>query len=148
MLGGRVAEEQELAEPSTGAQNDLERATEIARQMVTRFGMSERMGPLTFGKASALRFLDASTEERNFSERTAQAIDEEVRRIIDEQNERARSIMARRRLSLVAISDELLIKETLERDEIDEVVQAAEEEHEVDDAPSTRRYGRISRAAL
>jgi cell division protease FtsH len=149
MLGGRVAEEQELAEPSTGAQNDLERATEIARQMVTRFGMSERMGPLTFGKSSALRFLDATTEERNFSERTAQAIDEEVRRIIDEQNERARSIMRRRRTALVAISEKLLVKETLERDEIDEVVHEAEEELDVDDVPSTTRFARSpSRAGV
>src|SRR5690606_598642 len=131
MLGRRVAEEQELAEPSTGAQHDLERATEDARQMVTRFGMSERLGPLTFGKAAALRFLDAATEERNYSERTAQAIDEEVRRVIDEQNERARSIMRRRRTALAAIAEELLVKETLERDEIDEIVTKAEEEIEV-----------------
>jgi cell division protease FtsH len=138
----RVAEEQELSEPSTGAQNDLERATEIARQMVTRFGMSDRMGPLTFGRASALRFLDATTEERNFSERTAQGIDEEVRRIVDEQNARARGIMRRRRAALVALAADLLVKETLEREAIDAIVHDAEEEVDVDDAPSTLRYPR------
>jgi cell division protease FtsH len=142
MLGGRVAEEQELSEPSTGAHNDLERATEIARQMVTRFGMSDRMGPLTFGRASALRFLDATTEERNFSERTAQGIDEEVRRIVDEQNARARGIMRRRRAALVALAADLLVKETLEREAIDAIVHDAEEEVDVDDAPSTLRYPR------
>ena len=113
--------------------------------MVTRFGMSDRMGPLTFGKASALRFLDASTEERNFSERTAQAIDEEVRRIVDEQNGRARAIMHRRRLALGALAEELLVKETLERDHIDEIVHEAEEEVDVDDSPTTLRYPRGQR---
>jgi cell division protease FtsH len=141
MLGGRVAEEQELGEPSTGAQNDLERATEIVRQMVTRFGMSERLGPLTFGKSSALRFLDATTEERNYSELTAQAIDQEVRRVVEEQNERARSIMRRRRSLLVALARELLVKETLEREEIDAIVAKAEEDASLEDeeAPSTSR---------
>jgi cell division protease FtsH len=140
MLGGRVAEEQELAEPSTGAVNDLERASEIARQMVTRFGMSERMGPLAFGKASTLRFLDATSEERNYSERTAQAIDEEVRRVVDEQHERARRVLRRRRAALVAISDKLLAKETLERDEIDATVDEAEAAaEEAEDTPSSVR---------
>ena len=122
MLGGRAAEEQELAEPSTGAQNDLERASEIARQMVTRLGMSERLGPLAFGKTQSLRFIDAATEERNYSERTAEAIDDAVRSLIDEQASRAERILQRRRAALVAIAEALLVKETLERDEIDRLV--------------------------
>jgi cell division protease FtsH len=146
MLGGRVAEEQELAEPSTGAQNDLERASEIARQMVTRFGMSERLGPLAFGKASSLRFLDATAEERNYSERTAQAIDEEVRRVVDEQHERARRVLRRRRAALVSISNELLSKETLEREEIDEIVAAAESLVEDDEGPRSA-FGPRSRGS-
>jgi cell division protease FtsH len=126
MLGGRLAEEQELGEASTGAQNDLERASEMARLMVTRFGMSERLGPLAFGNAAAMRFLDGMTEERNYSERTAQAIDEEVRRIIDEQHDRARRALKKRRIALLRIARELLEKETLERPEIDALVADAE----------------------
>jgi cell division protease FtsH len=126
MLGGRLAEEQELGESSTGAQNDLERASEIARMMVTRFGMSEKLGPLAFGKAVAMRFLDGMSEERNYSERTAQTIDEEVRRLVDQQHDRARRVLKKRRAALVRIARELLDKETLERNEIEALVAEIE----------------------
>lgn len=127
MLGGRVAEELELGEPSTGAQNDLERASETARQMVCRFGMSEKMGPLAFGKTSAMRFIEgASAEERNFSERTAEAIDDEVRRVVDEQHDRARAILRRRQSALRGIAELLLAKETISREELDAVVAESE----------------------
>lgn len=126
MMGGRVAEELELGEVSTGAQNDLERASETARQMVSRFGMSEKLGPLAFGRTGTMRFFETGAEERNFSERTAEAIDEEVRRVVDEQHERARQILKRRRDVLLGIAESLLAKETLTRDELDAIVVEAE----------------------
>jgi len=99
MLGGRAAEELTFhGEISTGASNDLERASELARQMVTRFGMSERLGNLTYGKPLAGRFLQSpfTAEERNYSERTAELIDEEVHRLMDESYDMSRSILLRR----------------------------------------------------
>jgi cell division protease FtsH len=116
MLGGRVAEEIALSTISTGAQNDLERATETARQMVCRFGMSERLGPVTFGRPMGARFLDSPVllgEERNFSEETAKAIDEEVRRIVETERDRARAVLREKRHQLEAIVAELLERETL-----------------------------------
>lgn len=129
MLGGRVAEELWCRDVSTGAQNDLERATEMARQMVCRLGMSERLGPMTFGRSPTARFLDAPVplgEERNFSDETARLIDAEVRRVIDEQHARARDTLRRRRRALAAIAERLVIDETLDRPEIDRIVAAAE----------------------
>jgi cell division protease FtsH len=146
MLGGRVAEMLVLGEASTGAQNDLERASETARAMMCRFGMSERLGPLTFGRATTLRFLGDTTEERNYSEETARAIDGEVRRLIDEENERARNVLSKRRAVLQGISDALLVKETLERDELDAIVAHADDEIEEDD-PSWRARSRSPRPA-
>jgi cell division protease FtsH len=147
MLGGRMAEMLLLGEPSTGAQNDLERASETVRAMACRFGMSDRLGPLTFGRATTLRFLGDSTEERNYSEETARAIDAEVRRIIEEENARARTVLSKRRRVLRAIADALLVKETLEREELDEIVTRAEEESDDEDGPSFRDRARSPRQA-
>jgi len=127
MMGGRVAEEIELGEVSTGASNDLDRASETARQMVCHFGMSERLGPLAFGKTMpGMRLFDAGTEERNFSERTAETIDDEVRLVVDAQHERARSILKRRRAVLQSIAEALLTQETLSREELDSIVAQTE----------------------
>ncbi len=120
LMGGRTAEEVVFNDVSTGAQNDLERASELARQMVCRFGMSS-LGPQTFGRAGGSTFV--SFEERNFSEATAQAIDEEVHRIIDVAHQRAREVLTVKRTTLDAIATELLSKETLERDALDAVVR-------------------------
>jgi cell division protease FtsH len=125
MLGGRAAEEQCCDDISTGAQNDLERATETARQMVCRFGMSEALGPLTYGRPAGMRFLDTPVtmgEERNFSEETARAIDAEVRAIIDAEHKRARAILMERRAVLDAIAGRLLEVETLERTDLEAMV--------------------------
>jgi len=127
MLGGRAAEEIIFnGEISTGASNDLERASELARQMVTRFGMSERLGHLTFGKPLAGRFLQSplTGEERNYSERTAEVIDEEVRRLIDESHETSRTILLNRHAQLERIARELILKETLDRSALDELRHA------------------------
>jgi cell division protease FtsH len=125
MLGGRVAEEIIYeGVVSTGATNDLERASELTRQMVTRFGMSERLGKLTYGRPLAARFLPSSfnAEERNYSERTAEQIDEDARRIVDESYERVKTILTNRRAELERIADALIAKETLTREEIDQLL--------------------------
>ena len=123
MMGGRAAEELCCGDLSTGAANDLERATETARQMVSRFGMSASLGPVTFGRTSALRFMPGAVgEERNFSEETARAIDAEVRSILEEQYARARRILERRREALEAIAKRLLDVETLDRPQLEALV--------------------------
>src|SRR5574341_850891 len=95
LLGGRVAEELVYGEISTGAHNDLERATELARLMVTRYGMSDRLGPLTFGDGASAGFLKGSglSQEREYSDETARAIDGETRVIIDKIYDRVRSLI-------------------------------------------------------
>ncbi|MCK6546603.1 ATP-dependent zinc metalloprotease FtsH [Myxococcota bacterium] len=128
MLGGRAAEELETGEVSTGAQNDLERATETARQMVTRFGMSESLGVQTFGRpASNMRYLDGPLglgDEKNFSDETARAIDAEVRTIMETEHTRARQILARRKVLLDELAARLMRDETLEKADLDAIVAA------------------------
>jgi cell division protease FtsH len=100
---------------TTGAANDLEQVTELARRMVTEFGMSEALGPLQYGKKHGPIFLARElNEERNYSEDVAQLIDSEVRQIVDNSYEQAREIVARRRPGLDALSDALLEFETLD----------------------------------
>lgn len=128
MLGGRVAEQVALGEISTGAQNDLERATETARQMVCRFGMSENLGPVTFGQPTAARFLDTpflTGDKRNYSEETARAIDAEVRAIVDHQQMRARAILEARRALLLAMVERLLAVETLDHADLEALMKDA-----------------------
>ena len=125
MLGGRAAEEITFhGEISTGASNDLERASELARQMVTRFGMSERLGNLTYGKPMSGRFLQSpfTAEERNYSDRTAELIDDEVQRLISEAYELSRSILTSRHAQLERIAQALIQKETLDRVELDQLL--------------------------
>ena len=127
MLGGRAAEEITFdGEISTGASNDLERASELARQMVTRFGMSEKMGHITFGKPLAGRFLQSpfAGEERNYSDKTAEEIDVEVHKLIDESFERSRNILRTRHADLERIAVELIQKETLDRAALDELLRS------------------------
>jgi cell division protease FtsH len=128
MLGGRAAEEIILDDISTGASNDLERATETARQMVARFGMTDALGPVTYGRPAGARFLNLpfeAGEERNFSEETARAIDAQVRSIMDVAHDRAVVILRDRRRVLEEIAEALLARETLERDELEAIVRRA-----------------------
>jgi len=125
MLGGRAAEEiiyQGVV--STGASNDLERASELVRQVVTRFGMSTELGPLTWGIPTAARFLQTpfAGEQRNYSEQTAQMIDEEARRITGEMYTRAKGILTQRQLDLKLVAAELMRKETLYRGDLDRLL--------------------------
>jgi cell division protease FtsH len=116
MLGGRVAEELVYGEVSTGAHNDLERATDVARLMVTKYGMSERIGLATFGpgEAAFLKGPMAWGTEREYSEATARLIDEEVRAILDRAHDRVRGLLTARKGALVAAARELKRIETLE----------------------------------
>ncbi|MGK3984670.1 ATP-dependent zinc metalloprotease FtsH [Sorangium sp. So ce136] len=126
MLGGRIAEELCCDDISTGAQNDLERATETARQMVCRFGMSDVLGPLTFGRPVGARFLDSPVslgEERNFSEETARAIDAEVRAAVTAAYERGRALLKERLQVLHRIAERLLEREALERADLEAIVR-------------------------
>ncbi|MDQ3033364.1 MAG: ATP-dependent zinc metalloprotease FtsH [Myxococcota bacterium] len=124
MLGGRGAEAVIFDDVSTGAQNDLERATETARQMVCRFGMSEALGPITYGEPISARYLDApSGHGRPYSEETARAIDAEVRRMVETEERRARALLEERRDELEAIAERLLETETVDRDELEQMAK-------------------------
>src|SRR2546426_183332 len=115
LLGGRVAEELVYGEVSTGAHNDLERASEIARLMVTKYGMSERLGLASYGEHTRL-FLKGSGVggDREYSEETARAIDEEVRAILERIHDRVRGILTTKKAVLIAAARELKRTETLE----------------------------------
>jgi cell division protease FtsH len=115
LLGGRVAEELVYGEVSTGAHNDLERATELARLMVTKYGMSERVGLATYGERGSI-FLKgpAAAGEHDYSEATARTIDEEVRTMLEHTHDRVRGILTTRKAALVAAAGELKRVETLE----------------------------------
>ena len=113
--GGRVAEQLVFDEITTGASNDLEQATNIARVMVTRYGMSKKLGPRTFGKREELVFLGKEiSEHRNYSDRTAEDIDEEVHGLIDWAYQTAKSLLATHRLKLTHIAQYLLEHESVE----------------------------------
>jgi len=115
LLGGRVAEELVYGEVSTGAHNDLERATELARLMVTKYGMSERVGLATYGERQSL-FLKGTGigGEREYSEATARTIDEEVRALLERTHDRVRGMLTTKKAVLVAAAQELKRTETLE----------------------------------
>jgi cell division protease FtsH len=123
MFGGRVAEELVCGDVSTGAHDDLTRATETARQMVTRLGMSEKLGAMTFGRQPSSRFLEGmGMEERTYSEETARAIDAEVRAILEGEHRRASRILTEKRELLERMTRRLLEVETLDRKEIETIV--------------------------
>jgi len=123
ILGGRVAEEIVFAEITTGAANDFEKATELARKMVTEFGMSDKLGPLTLGTKHGPVFLGRDlVESRNYSDEIAYEIDKEVRRIIDECYGRARAMLTEHQGVLDRIAHALLERESLESDELDALI--------------------------
>ena len=122
LLGGRAAEEIIFGDISSGAQNDLERASEIARGMVCQLGMSDKLGPLTYGKQQRLAYLGfQGQEERNFSEETARLIDDEVRALIEEGHKRAASILTEKRSKLEALAGLLQEKEVISGEEAQKV---------------------------
>jgi cell division protease FtsH len=126
LLGGRAAEEIALNHMTTGAGNDLERATNLARKMVTEWGMSEKLGPLTFGKKDEQIFLGREiARHKDYSEKTAVAIDEEIRRIVSEAYERAKKILEENYEILDALAHALLERETIDGYEIDKLIEDA-----------------------
>ena len=124
-LGGRVAEEVVFEEMTTGASNDLEQATNIARTMVTRYGMSEKLGPRTFGKREELVFLGKEiSEARDYSDRVAETIDDEVHSIIQNAYQTANRLLTTHRENLSRVAKYLISNETVEGDDLDRLFEA------------------------
>ena len=124
LLGGRIAEEVCLGGITTGAGNDLERATELARRMVCEWGMSEEMGPLTFGKKEEQIFLGREiAQHQDYSEDTAVKIDGEVRKIVSENYARAQDLLTLHKDALLKIADELLTREVLDGTQVKAIAQ-------------------------
>src|SRR5207302_4011081 len=121
-LGGHAAEQVVFGEISTGAENDIEKATNIARKMVKEYGMSERLGTVALGHKEELVFLGREIgEQKNYSEKTAEAIDEEIRRLIDEGYQRAVEIITNHRDVLDHMAAALIQVETLDGDNLERV---------------------------
>jgi cell division protease FtsH len=120
MLGGRAAEEIMFSDITSGASNDLERVTKQARRMVTRLGMSEKLGPMVYGQKEELVFLGREiSEQRDYSELVAQTIDEEVHKLVDEAYTTAKDILVQYKDKLVEIAEKLLEVETLSKEEFE-----------------------------
>ncbi len=127
LLGGRVAEDLIIGDVTTGAQNDLERVTDIAHKMVCQFGMSEKLGPLTFGLNENQVFLGRDLyKDREYSEEIAFEIDKEVRQIVDECLHRAKNILTENQDVLEALAHALLKKEVLSADEVKSIISETE----------------------
>ena len=124
LLGGRIAEEITMSGAmTTGAGNDLERATELARRMVCEWGMSEAMGPLTFGKKEEQIFLGREiAQHQDYSEDTALKIDHEVKRFITDNYERAKGVLSHHKTSLEKVASELLVREVLDGEQVRRIV--------------------------
>ena len=140
LLGGRVAEELIFESVTSGASNDLERATAIARKMVCEWGMSDKLGPLSYGEKEGEVFLGRDYGHvKNYSEATAMAIDDEIRRIVEECYERTTEILSQHKDSLIIVSEALLERENMDGSEIKAMIFGVEEatEDEPDQAAVT-----------
>ena len=136
LLGGRIAEEITNTEVTTGAGNDLERVTDLARKMVCEWGMSESIGPLTFGRKEEQIFLGRDfAQHQEYSEETANTIDREIKRIVTENYDRARSILEEKKKALLQIAEELLTREVLTGAQILRIVSGLPLEEPVEAAP-------------
>jgi len=123
LLGGRIAEELTNENVTTGAGNDLDRATDLARKMVCEWGMSDAIGPLTFGKKEEQIFLGRDiAQHQDYSEQTAICIDEEIKRVVMDNYKRSRSILEENRAILVQMAEELLIREVLDGEQVKRIV--------------------------
>ena len=144
LLGGRVAEEMVFGDVSTGAQNDLQKATEIARTMVTQFGMSERLGLVSLEGPRAPLFLPVPMHvPKEYSEETAQTIDEEVKKILSEAHARVSEILSSQRQALEELAKLLLQKEVVERPELQAILKV----RRIDSAKERKTSTDISRSA-
>jgi len=134
LLGGRIAEEITNGKLTTGAGNDLERVTEVSRKMVCEWGMSEAMGPLTFGKREEQIFLGREiAKTQDYSEDTAVRIDQEVRKLVMDNYDRARTLLTENREALIRIADELLAREVLDAEQVQRLADGLP----LDDATTT-----------
>jgi len=123
LFGGRIAEEVFMGQMTTGASNDFERATDIARRMVTQWGMSEKLGTMVYGENEGEIFLGRSiTTHKNLSEATMQKVDAEIRRIIDEQYSLARRLIEDNRDKVDTMAKALLEWETLDSDQVNDIM--------------------------
>jgi len=123
-MGGRIAEELVLNQITTGARDDIEKATELARKMVCEWGMSDEMGPLTFGRKEEQVFLGRDiAQHKDYSEDTAIKIDQEVNRIVKRNYDRARDLLTTNRHLLVRVAETLLEREVLHAQEVKRVVE-------------------------
>ena len=136
LLGGRIAEEITNTAVTTGAGNDLDRVTDLARKMVCEWGMSESIGPLTFGRKEEQIFLGRDfAQHQEYSEETASTIDREIKRIVTENYDRARSILEEKKKALLQIAEELLTREVLTGAQILRIVSGLPLEEPVEAAP-------------
>jgi cell division protease FtsH len=127
LLGGRAAEEIALQQTTTGAGNDLERATDLARRMVTEWGMSEKLGPLTFGKKDEQIFLGREiAKHKDYSERTAEEIDQEIKKIVTASYEEVKALLLENRNLLDLLAAALLERETIDGVEMDALIAEAQ----------------------
>lgn len=153
LLSGRIAEELILGSTTTGAANDLERVTDLARRMVCEWGMSETLGPMTFGKREEQIFLGREISRHlDYSESTAIKIDDEVKRIVLEAYSRARALLEEHREELVRLAEALLEYETLDNDEIQKIVRGErirlESGSDSGSLPPAREEGQAPRDAI
>jgi len=124
LLGGRVAEEIRFGDITTGASNDLERVTGLARAMITQWGMSDKLGPIRYGEREEMTFMNRSfSEHRNYSDKVAQAIDEEVRRLVDDAHQRCHQLLTTHWDKMVVLSNALLEIETINRPEFEALMR-------------------------
>jgi cell division protease FtsH len=137
-LGGRIAEELVFNELSTGAANDIKKATELARKMVTEFGMSDKLGPRSFGDKQEMVFLGREiAEQKDYGEKIANLIDEEVNHIIQENYDHARSILTENKAKLIQLAQALISKETLEGAELNAILDNPETPPQAKDVTPT-----------
>jgi len=131
MLGGRAAEEIMFSDITSGASNDIERVTKLARRMVTRMGMSDKLGPMVYGQKEELVFLGREiSEQRDYSELVAQTIDEEVHKLVDSAYTTAKEILLKYKDNLIEISEKLLEVETLSKEEFEHLFPSPNEKNQ------------------
>ena len=149
MLGGNASEKLIFGDTTTGSSNDIEKATTLARRMVTEFGMSEKLGPLAFGKRDELVFLGREIgEQRNYSDDVAKMIDEEVRAIIDRGYSKAMDVLVRYKDRLIQLAERLVAEETIEQEAFEQMfadIPDPAEGHAHDAVAARRLHARVER---
>ncbi|MCB1959017.1 MAG: cell division protein FtsH, partial [Rhodocyclaceae bacterium] len=142
LFGGRIAEEIFMKQMTTGASNDFQRATDMARRMVTQWGMSDELGPMVYGEEEGEIFLGRSvTTHKNMSESTMQRVDAEIRRILDEQYAKARKLLETHRDKVEAMTQALLEWETLDAEQLNDIMEGRPPRAPKPSSPPSNRPG-------